>query len=105
MARSDAAKRADAKYKASKTRQLVIRFYPSDSEILAHLEAQGNKQGYIKRLIADDMAGGAEGLRAELEHERAMCEQFQADMLEAMQEAATLQAKLAELQGGEHGED
>lgn len=99
MARSEAAKRADAKYKANKTRQLVIRFYPSDSEILAHLEAQGNKQGYIKRLITEDMQGGTAQLRAELEHEREMCEQFQADMLEAMREAATLQARIEELNG------
>ena len=55
MARSDAAKKADAKYKAEKTKQLVIRFYPKDDGILAHLQAVGNKQGYIKRLIREDM--------------------------------------------------
>ena len=56
MARSDSAKKADAKYKAEKTKQLVIRFYPADADILEHLQEQDSKQGYIKRLIRDDMA-------------------------------------------------
>ena len=55
VARTDAAKKADAKYKAEKTTQLVIRFYPKDADILEHLRAQGSKQGYIKRLIREDM--------------------------------------------------
>ena len=98
MARTEAAKKADAKYKAKNTRQLVIRFYPADADILAHLEAQGNKQGYIKRLIAEDMKGG---LLAQLEQEREASEQFQAEMLEAMAEATALQARLTEM--GEDG--
>ena len=60
MARSEAAKRADAKYKAEKTTQLVIRFYPADRDILAHLRGQGSMQGYIKRLIREDMGRGQE---------------------------------------------
>lgn len=56
--RSEASKRADAKYKADKTTQVVIRFYPKDAELLAHLQKQESKQGYIKRLIANDMEGG-----------------------------------------------
>lgn len=99
MARSEAAKRADAKYKAKSTRQFIMRFYPGDAEILAHLEAQPNKQGYVKRLIAEDMEGA--DLKAQLEHEREMCEQFQNDMLEAMQECARLQARIDELE--KHG--
>ena len=55
MARSDAARKADQKYKAEKTRQLVIRFYPADADILEHLQGQDSKQGYIKRLIREDM--------------------------------------------------
>lgn len=55
VARSDAAKKADAKYKAEKTKQLVIRFYPGDDGILEHLQEQGSKQDYIKQLIRRDM--------------------------------------------------
>ena len=86
MARTEAAKNADQRYKASKTKQVVIRFYPGDFELHDHLCSQGNKMGYIKRLIADDMQGGSKvaELEAELERERAMCEQFQADLMEAM---------------------
>lgn len=60
VARSDSAKRADAKYKAEKTKQLVIRFYPADADILEHLQEQDSKQGYIKRLIREDMQRGQE---------------------------------------------
>ena len=55
MARSEAAKRADAKYKSEKTTQFTLRFYPSDEDILAHLQRQESKQGYIKSLIRADM--------------------------------------------------
>lgn len=55
MARSEAAKRADAKYKAKNTRQFIMRFYPGDADILAHLEDRPNKQGYVKELIREDM--------------------------------------------------
>ena len=58
VARSDAAKRADAKYKAEKTKQIVLRFYPGEEDMLAHLQEQGNKQGYITRLIREDMDRG-----------------------------------------------
>ena len=60
VARSDAAKKADAKYKASKTKQLVIRFYPADEDIYEHLQRQASKQGYIKQLIREDMEHGQE---------------------------------------------
>ena len=55
VARSDAARKADQKYKAEKTKQLVVRFYPADADILEHLQGQDSKQGYIKRLIREDM--------------------------------------------------
>ena len=55
MARSEAAKKADQRYKAEKTKQLVVRFYPADADVLEHLQAQESKQGYIKRLIREDM--------------------------------------------------
>lgn len=58
MARSESARKADAKYKAEKTKQLVVRFYPADADILEHLQKQDSKQGYIKRLIREDMRNG-----------------------------------------------
>lgn len=60
MARSEAAKKADQRYKAEKTKQAVVRFYPAESEIYEHLQAQPNKAGYIKRLIREDMDRGQE---------------------------------------------
>lgn len=59
MAVSKAQREADKKYKAGKTKQVVIRFYPKDMDLYEHLRRQGNKMGYIKGLIADDMRGSA----------------------------------------------
>lgn len=55
MARSDAQKRARAKYEKEKVRQVMVRFYPSENDILEFLESQDNKAGYIKELIRKDM--------------------------------------------------
>ncbi|QWT18110.1 hypothetical protein KPC83_02985 [Collinsella sp. zg1085] len=55
MAISDAQKRATLKYLKDKTKQLAIRFYPADMELFEWLDAQDNKQGYIKQLIREDM--------------------------------------------------
>lgn len=55
--RSDALKRAQAKYRASKTRQKSLQFYLStDADILAYIEKINNFSGYIKSLIRADMA-------------------------------------------------
>lgn len=35
---SDAKKRADAKYRKEKVRQVVVRFGPPDADLLEHLE-------------------------------------------------------------------
>lgn len=53
---SDAQKRADKKYKAEKTRQLGLRFYPTESDMWDFLAAQDNKQGFVKKLIRKEMA-------------------------------------------------
>lgn len=38
------------------TRRVYIKLYDTtDAEILAHLDKVGNKQGYIKKLIREDM--------------------------------------------------
>lgn len=55
MPQSEAQRRAKAKYQKEKVRQVVVRFYPSDQEILDYLEQQGNMGGYIKELIKRDM--------------------------------------------------
>lgn len=52
---SDAQKRADIKYKKQHTKQFCVRFFDSESELWERLQSQGNKQGYIKRLIREDI--------------------------------------------------
>lgn len=58
MAVSDAQKRANEKYRKANVKQVSVRFYPSESELWEHLQRQGNRSGYVKRLIAEDMARG-----------------------------------------------
>ena len=53
---SEASKRAKAKYAKEKTKRVVVAFYPPDAKILAWVNEQPNKAGYIKRLIREDMA-------------------------------------------------
>ena len=55
---SEAQKRASAKYQREKTARKAVVFYPGDAELLEWLNAQGNAQGYIKRLIREDMERG-----------------------------------------------
>lgn len=56
MARSpEAIKRAKAKYKAEKVKKILIEFYPSDADLYEKVQAQENKQGYIKDLIRKDI--------------------------------------------------
>ena len=55
MARSAAQKRARAPYEKEKVKQVMVRFYPSENDILEFLESQDNKAGYIKELIRKDM--------------------------------------------------
>lgn len=52
---SEAQKKASAKYQREKTVRKAVVFYPKDAELLEWLNAQGNAQGYIKRLIREDM--------------------------------------------------
>ena len=55
MTLTDAQKRAKAKYKRDKIKKLMIEFYPSDAELYEKVQAQENKQGYIKDLIRKDL--------------------------------------------------
>lgn len=52
---SEALKRAKAKYKAEKVKKVLLEFYPTDAELLEHLEKQDKKQTYIKNLIREDI--------------------------------------------------
>lgn len=52
---SEALKRAKAKYKAEKVKKMLLEFYPTDAELLEHLEKQEKKQTYIKNLIREDI--------------------------------------------------
>lgn len=58
MARTDAQKRANAKYNA-KGRRYVVAVYPSEADIRARLDERTIAEGYntyIKRLIREDIA-------------------------------------------------
>ena len=55
---SEAQKKAGAKYDAAHTKQIMMKLNTgTDADILEHLQASGNVQGYIKQLIRDDMEG------------------------------------------------
>lgn len=55
MAQTEAQKRATAKYVKERTHQFLVRFFPADEELWAHLQRQPRKAEYIKRLIREDM--------------------------------------------------
>lgn len=53
---SDAQKRANAKYRREKMKQMSVRFSPHEMDLYEHIRAQDNAAGYIKRLVREDMA-------------------------------------------------
>ena len=53
---SEAQLKAVKKYNAKRQR-LTLDFYPTESDLLEHINKQENKQGYIKDLIRKDMKG------------------------------------------------
>ena len=54
---SEAKRRANAKYDATHTRQVVLKLNLStDSDILEKLDQVSNRQGYIKELIRNDIS-------------------------------------------------
>ena len=55
MAITDAQKKAKDKYYKEKVKRILLEFYPSDAELLAKVQAQENKQAYIKDLIRKDL--------------------------------------------------
>jgi hypothetical protein len=52
---TEAEKRAKKKYLA-KGKRLTVDFYPSESDLIEHIEKQPQKQTYIKNLIREDIA-------------------------------------------------
>lgn len=53
---TDAQLKANARYDAVHTRQIKMKLnLTTDRDILEHLDKMENKQGYIKRLIREDM--------------------------------------------------
>ncbi len=45
------------RYDAEHCTQMILKLYDtSDADVIAALRASGNKQGYIKRLIREDIA-------------------------------------------------
>lgn len=54
--KTEAQKRASQKYKANKTKSVRLEFnIEHDADIIARLNEVGNRQGYIKELIRQDM--------------------------------------------------
>ena len=60
---SAAQKKASAKYDKNHTRSILFKFNTtSDADILAKLDEVGNKQGYVKELIRENICGNKEVL-------------------------------------------
>lgn len=55
---TDAMRRSRDKWNAANKKTVSLGFYPSDADLLEHLNKQPNKAGYIKDLIRRDMEGG-----------------------------------------------
>ena len=51
---TEAQRKAKAKYN-SKVKKVLIEFYPTELDLIEHLEKQDKKQTYIKKLIRVDM--------------------------------------------------
>lgn len=60
MPKTDAQRRATAKYVKDKVKVYQLRFYPSDAELFAWFDAKENKAAYLKDLIREDMERNAE---------------------------------------------
>ena len=55
---TEAQRKASAKYDKEHTKSMLFKFNTTnDADILAKLDAVGNKQGYIKSLIREDISG------------------------------------------------
>lgn len=52
---TDARKKAKKAYK-SKVKRMSIDFYPTDADLIQHIDNQPQKQTYIKNLVRADLA-------------------------------------------------
>lgn len=52
---SEAKRRAKDKYKKEKVKRVLLEFYPTETDLVDHLDKQEKKQTYIKTLIREDM--------------------------------------------------
>lgn len=52
---TESEKKAKKKY-LSKGKRITVDFYPSEADLIAHIEKQPQKQTYIKNLIRKDIA-------------------------------------------------
>ena len=57
---SEAQKKANAKYRKEKMKQVVVAFSPKDADLYEWLCAQPSKAGTIKRLLRDEMERSVE---------------------------------------------
>ena len=58
---TEAQKKAAAKYDAANTKQIHLKLnLKTDIDIIGHLEMQDSVQGYIKKLIRDDITSSIE---------------------------------------------
>ncbi len=55
MAQTEAQRRAALKYTKKSVKQLNISLFPSDQDIIDHLETIPKKAEYIRRLIREDI--------------------------------------------------
>ncbi len=51
---TEAQRKAKNKYR-DQGKRMTVDFYPSEADLIEHIENQPNKQGYIKSLIRADM--------------------------------------------------
>ena len=51
---TDSHKKAKKKY-LGKVKRILLELYPTESDLIRHIEKQPNKQGYIKELVRRDM--------------------------------------------------
>ena len=51
-------KKTPKKRYLAKGKRLTIDFYPTESDLIAHIEKQEKKQTYIKNLIREDIKKG-----------------------------------------------
>ena len=59
---TEAQLRAQAKYNRANTVQITLRLNKrTEADIISRLESMPNKQGYLKRLIRDDMIADGQG--------------------------------------------